>query len=222
MDEYKEKLKNFVPQILSNEDISTICPILSRTINWVESLITNHNFKTSDNSKVLRKSNPIYKGKSLYEFHNTTVAPDWDSEFMSVELNNDLYTHKDYKTTLEIGLKLRKDTIQVQFDNLREIGRILCFQTGQSTHDYAPVIVSYGFVDTFDIPPIDTWMFLKEEFDTMDTSTLFCWIPNSAEKLMQETIDCEILDSYFWLDEKYPEIHMMLEKTVTFANNGYN
>jgi len=56
---YREGVKNFVPQLFSVDEIIEFADSLIPTINWVDSLIKNHDFERSANHRVLRQSNPI-------------------------------------------------------------------------------------------------------------------------------------------------------------------
>ncbi len=133
--------------------------------------------------KILRKSNPEYKGKPLYVF----------MEEYKVDLSSELLYLNDFKTILKETLKTRNLKLANEI-NLNGEGRILGFTIGLTTIDGAPIAESKGFVDYYDIPPIDSWFYLKDD-------TLLCWIPNEYLAIMQGAINVEICGAYFWLDE---------------------
>lgn len=207
---HEENRKKFVPKMLSQNEINELVDNLLIAINWVDKLIEGHNFNGLDNNKVLRQTNPLINGIPLYKF---------SEELFESDLNYEVYTLENYLAPFNEALKARGSDNRIKFQTLEEKGRIICFDTGLTTHDGAPVAQGNGFVDTYDIPPIDTWIYLKFEFDSYNLSTLFCWIPKEAEQVMQETMDVEIFDSYAWLDSKYPLLyHQIKERIKTLAN----
>ena len=203
---YLAEVKNFIPQSLTEEEIIELTDRLISTIKWVDNLIKNHDFERLANHRVLRQSNPIINLEPLYAFDDVTN---------DASISYNLYLPESYLYVLEEAEKLRKVDGKLNLLNLKDKGRIICFQTGVTTHDGAPMCEGGGFVDDFDIPPIDTWFFLKHEFEVYDTTTLFCWIPKAAEKAMQDAMDVEILDSYAWLDEAYPTVYEEIKKELT-------
>jgi hypothetical protein len=142
--------------------------------------------------KILRKTNPIYKGTPLYVFSGEN----------EVDLTFDLLYPADYKAILN-EIFLSYDTNPSSTVPLADTGKILGFTIGLSTIDGAPIAESKGFVDYYDIPPIDSWFYLKDE-------TLFCWIPNEYLEIMQGAIDVEIFDAYFWLADVNEELNNQL------------
>ncbi|MFT6964750.1 MAG: hypothetical protein ACJAWV_004492 [Flammeovirgaceae bacterium] len=130
------------------------------------------------------------------------------------ELTTELYEPVDYKKVLDLIIPKRLKESHSHEQEALLNGRIICFIIGLTTRDGAPVAESFGFVDTYDIPPIDTWLMLKEGFLNERETVLLCWIPNEAIELMQRAIDVEILGSYYWLDEEKPEIISMLNNIM--------
>ncbi|MCP4522279.1 MAG: hypothetical protein GY827_11415 [Cytophagales bacterium] len=86
--------------------------------------------------------------------------------------------HSEYKKLLTARLKNIKD----EFNENSLQGRILTFQIGIPLNDNSPSEKTNGFFDEFDISPIDTWFYIKDEI-------LFCWIPNDYEQLVNERIN---------------------------------
>jgi hypothetical protein len=85
-----------------------------------------------------------------------------------------------------------------------------------STHDGAPIAESKNFVDEADVPPIDTWFYLKRKYSHSEhlcRQSLFCWIPKKFEEVMQQAIDVEILDSYRWFDENNKDIYELIKNS---------
>ena len=186
---------------LSQEEIARLIASLQNTIKWTEFLAIDFDFETGNYGTVFRQTNPDINGTKLYSFdHNYT---NW---------NVDDYSTENYEKALQFLINKRNKWIE-QNEKLKVSpnGRILVFQTQITTQDGAPIADSEGFVDEGDIPPIDTWLFLKDGFyrhgyDYSDLA-LFCWIPQEFEPKMQAAIDVEIFDSYDWLDELNPKLN---------------
>ncbi|MES2776999.1 MAG: hypothetical protein V4722_22675 [Bacteroidota bacterium] len=142
---------------------------------------------------MFRQTNPTIDGVPLYSF---------DGEYTTWNLDD--YDEILYEKLLALVVILRDKQFDVSLSNVEEFGRILCFETCRTTHDGAPIIASDYFVDEGDVPPIDTWFYLKKGYyhaGYLSGQTLFCWIPKGFETVMQEAMDVEIFGSYVWLDE---------------------
>lgn len=195
----------------TNKEFHNATKNLYFTVFWVDKLITNHNFSALDQSRVLRKTNPTFKGKQLH------VNLDF---YQEIDLDIELYKNEEFNQIIRKILPARKISVNEKVV-LTEKGRILGFEIGLTTHDGVSNDQSNGFIDSYDIPPIDTWFFVKSKFNSSQNGILFCWIPNEAEKIMQDAIDVEIFDSYFWLDERYPKMQIEIEKRIaTFIQNS--
>jgi hypothetical protein len=166
---------------------------LSQVISWTEKLSENFDFQNGKYGLVFRKTNPYLNEIKLYSFNDDYAT--WTI---------DDYSFDNYDLLLDLGLKQRPNSELIDFSKLDDLGRILSFQTCITTHDGAPIVESRNFVDEGDVPPIDTWFYLKRNYFHSDykcEQSLFCWIPKKFVKVMQQAIDVEILDSYRWFDE---------------------
>jgi hypothetical protein len=127
----------------------------------------------------------------------------------------------DYHQILRLAIQARPVAHASAPPDFSARGRILTFETNITTICGAPVAESAGFVDIYDIPPIDTWFYLKNNYvhksdwkDRECTLSLFCWIPKAYEPFMQSAINVEILESYRWLDENDPELYQKLSNPL--------
>ena len=179
-----------------DNEISSFVGQLLQTISWTENLAAKFDATAGSYATVFRQTNPLIQGKYLYDFESEDL--DW---------NLDPYSdHKDiYRELLPLIIQNRPAPSAGILQDLSTKGRILSFETNISTRDGAPVCESKGFVDLNDVPPIDTWFYLKDNYnhsaDRVCSQALFCWIPKAYEGIMQSAIDVEIFDSYRWLDE---------------------
>ncbi len=208
-----------IQNIWTEDEISIFKQSLSQVINWTEKLSKNFDYENGKFGYIFRKTNPIFKGELLYkygvqscEITSLNLKIDFGEDYSS--WNNWNYSYKDYDLLLEQALKCREAESDIDLSKLDELGRILCFQTCISTHDGAPIVESKNFVDDGDVPPIDTWFYLKRNYFHSDYNceqSLFCWIPKKFEKVMQQAIDVEILDSYRWFDENNWDVYEQLK-----------
>ena len=199
----KTEDKKSVPNKLSDDEIDKLHKAVINTYNWTKNLVKDHDFTCKKNDRVLRFTNPVIDDKPLFNFSD---------ENNETELSLELYEFYQYEQLLEKLNTVRTSFKNEKIENPYDHGKILMFTIGVTTHDGAPVANSYGFVDTYDIPPIDTWLMLIRKFNSYQEDILFCWIPNEALGVMQDAIDVEILGSYYWLDEENPDILQQLKK----------
>jgi len=83
-------------------------------------------------------------------------------------------------------------------------GDILITSFGDSLHEGFCEDVSNGFIDQYDLPPIDTWFYLD-----IKKAELHSWIPENFTETVEEIIPCSSTNIYKWK-----------EKQKTTANNG--
>lgn len=196
----------------SGGEITLVAERLAQVIGWTDLLMSK---ATSNDlpALIFRQTNPTIYGVPLYDFRDIgTNGPKW---------SNDIFHQHtvDYHEILRLAIQARPMPGASTLADISSKGRILTFETNITTICGGPVAESNGFVDIYDIPPIDTWFYLKNNYvhksDQRNhecTLVLFCWIPKAYENLVQSAIDVEILDSYRWLDEND---HELCEKLLT-------
>lgn len=183
----------------SKDEIFEFTQNLNQVIDWTKKLSENFDFQNGKYGTVFRQTNPEINGSKLYTFNDDYAT--W---------TNEEYSFDNYDLLLSLALEKRTSVKPIGFSNLGNLGRILSFQTCITTHDGTPMAESRHFVDSSDVPPIDTWFYLKRNYfheRYMCQQTLFCWIPKEFEQVMQDANDVEILASYQWLDENDKEIY---------------
>ena len=166
---------------------------LKQVIKWTEKLSKDFDFETGFYGTVFRQTNPSVNGTKLYSF---------DGDYATWNLED--YDQRLYEQLLEAAINSRDKIYHPDLADLDNLGRVICFQTCCTTHDGAPIVASKCFVDEGDVPPIDTWFYLKKNYyhdEYRANQTLFCWIPKQFEEVMQDAISVEILGSYSWLDK---------------------
>lgn len=199
----------------TNQEIKYISLNIIKLLPILQKQIEGHNFDTEHNGHILRQNNPIINNSFLYKFYE-----DGDPEIET----NDI----DYKAIINIFFSNKQEDITIDIEKQLSLGRIMGFNVFQSIPDGAPIDESNGFVDNYDIPPIDSWVYYKPNFNSTHNEypysnvneILFTWIPYEAIKIINKTMEVEALKSYFWLDEHYPNIQNRIEVEIkTFANN---
>lgn len=177
---------------------------LKQVIQWTEKLSNKFNFIDGSTGRVFRKTNPEINGVKLYSFHDEYAK--W---------NLDDYDPLMYHQLLEAAIKARDEIFDADLTQLDDLGGIISFITCNTTHDGTPIAESRGFVDESDVPPIDTWFYLKQNYyhsDYLCDQVLFCWIPYKFINIMQGTIDVEIFESYEWLHENDEQFYQAIKR----------
>lgn len=186
----------------SDEEKSDFIKNLKQVIQSTEKLSRDFDFKDGSYTKVFRQTNPVIDGYSLYHFENDIAAWKLDDADPS-----------NYVQLLDAAIETRDKNVDVDLSKLDEMGSVVSFQTCITTHDGVPVFESRGFVDESDVPPIDTWFYVKHNYyhgESICEQVLFCWIPKDFIGIMQQAIDVEIFDSYRWLKENDSQLYQSI------------
>jgi hypothetical protein len=194
---------------------------LLQVITWTDQLSKNFDFTNGKYGLVFRQTNPIINGIPMYKFGKQSdeitrldLAFDFGEDYSS--WNNWDYSFEGYDFLLGEAIKARTSNRNIDLSELDKLGRIISFQTFVTTHDGAPIVESKNFVDEADVPPIDTWFYLKRNYlhsEHRCDQSLFCWIPKKFEAVMQQAIDVEIVDSYRWFDENNKDIYEQIKNS---------
>ncbi len=175
---------------------------LKQVIQSAEKLSRDFDFNNGSYNRVFRKTNPVIDGYNLYHF---------EDEIASWKLDD--RDRVNYVQLLEAAINTRDEEIDIDLTGLDELGSIVSFQTGITKHDGIPVVKSQGFVDESDVPPIDTWFYLKHNYyheEGLCEQVLFCWIPKAFVDKMQSAIDVEVLGSYQWLKQNDNQFYRLI------------
>ncbi|NLR62624.1 hypothetical protein HGH93_31325 [Chitinophaga polysaccharea] len=190
----------------TDQEVDDFRKALLRTINWVETLTREREITTGTYKTILRRTNPLIADVPLYNF---------DAEYLAWN-HNPADERRFYGDLLQQMMQQRPEVRDQYLPDIGSMGRILSFETSISAGDGAPLEASQGFVDLNDTPPVDTWFYLKSNYDHGTSyaceQVLFCWIPKAFENVMQSAINVEILDSYRWVDENDRLLYQQLQK----------
>lgn len=188
--------------IWTNEEAHVFKNNLKQVMWWTELLTEHFDYKTGNYGTVFRQTNPEINGSKLYQI---------DNGYTTWQIND--YSYDLYDQLLQSAISVRPEGPEINPQKIHTFGRILSFETIVTLYDGAPIIESQLFLDESDVPPIDTWFFLKRNYihtDHVCKQSLFCWIPKPFQDVMQQGIDVEILDSYRWMDENESAIFKYL------------
>ncbi|MDJ1485014.1 hypothetical protein QNI16_31230 [Cytophagaceae bacterium YF14B1] len=185
-------------------EVATFVLELRRVISWTQRLAANFDPIHQSYGRVFRQTNPEIGGTKLYTFE----------ENGGYRCDTDKYYPDHLREMLQLAKNARPHYATEDLKELLKQGRILSFETCNTTCDGAAEHESKTFFDLGDTPPIDTWFFLKNKYmhaDHLCTQALFCWIPKAFESVVQAGIDVEVYESYRWLDENDPYMYYTIQ-----------
>lgn len=180
---------------------------LSLTQQYCERQLSNadKNF-----ASILRSINVKRNGLELFKFSLYKVScqtpfytfgADWRLDpFDTPNLIENLFKE-------QILLK-QKQPIQSVEVNIYE-GNILAFKIDETLIDGAAAVSSYGLLDDFNCPPIDTWFYLTKD---MNSRVLLAWIPIQLVNYVNYGISVNPENCIDWLGTWYPNEMTEIEK----------
>jgi hypothetical protein len=132
---------------------------------------------------ILRSYNENYGRKSL--------TPHRKVDLRIIELVPEMFLKQlEHKNTVVTWEKSAKD-----FE-----GRIIVIDYEAAVIDGVSESESDGFIDLYDLPPIDTWFYMtKNNEDRVD---LYAWVPNYFVPLVEGAIAVNCLDLISWVNPK--------------------
>lgn len=151
-------------------------------------------------AKVFRSYNPIVNGNPLFTFKvenygyeimpgvtqflttNWSVDPIISSNTIDELFNKQL----NYKKRVVTDINITKS----------DLGKILVAEIDVTVVDGASETVSQGMIDVYDLPPIDTWVYLQP---TPKGRFLYAFIPEAFISYVNEAIAVNCVDCLYWL-----------------------
>lgn len=82
-------------------------------------------------------------------------------------------------------------------------GRLLSSSIDGSDWSELPTTESHEFLDSFDIPGWDTWLWLYPEISTHDLVSgecVLCWVPAQIVPLAQAAVEVSAMESLWWVE----------------------
>ncbi|NML40124.1 hypothetical protein HHL17_23195 [Chitinophaga sp. G-6-1-13] len=106
---------------------------------------------------------------------------------------------EEIRLALAAVVKGRTGVSPASWEDILQKGKIVAHEIDKTLIDGGCEVVSNGYVDVYDLPPIDTWIYLTSPEGKVDP-ILYCWVPNQFVKTMQDVIDVSIADLFEWTD----------------------
>jgi hypothetical protein len=168
---------------------------LLQAAEWTAARAEDFDFIHGCYGTVFRSINPLIQGNALY--HIKSGYTTWQIDDLAIA---------NFQAALDVVRQQRQPirTEAIHYKELLATGRVLCFELLATTHDTIAIEESQGFMDESDVPPIDTWFALHDR-------TLFCFIPNQFEAIVQAAMRIQIIRCYDWLDEAEPKLYQRLK-----------
>jgi hypothetical protein len=147
----------------------------------------------------LRSINPIIKGNKLFEFKlidyyeqrkRYDFCTEWTQDPHAEENSNLINEIFDFQL-LQKKEKPALDLLDKEFS-----GEILVAEIDNTIWDGASEQCSEGLVDVYDLPPIDTWFYIKQGSSTRN---LYAWIPKEFIYQANDAISVNAVDCLSWL-----------------------
>ena len=140
---------------------------------------------------ILRNINPVINGNKVFDFKNIN-----DDQFGKLQLTNwkiDPLYKKDIINEIYI-IQLNYKKLNVIKKQSISDGKILITRYKDTLFEGFCELVSNGFIDEYDLPPIDTWFYLD------DTADLYSWVPNEFIPNVDKAINSSSTDIYSWIE----------------------
>jgi hypothetical protein len=144
-------------------------------------------------AEILRSFNPEYNGVKIFSYapsflFKQITAVVWHENPLrdNLQLYTDLFKQQ---------LSFKKEVLNI-FDQRDVKGKILSIKLDDSFWDGCSEDCSDGFIDQFDCPPIDTWVYL---IDNPENRVLYAWVPQQFVELIDVAIAVNALDCMSWM-----------------------
>jgi len=159
---------------------------------YCELQIKNNNKSLAE---VLRSFNPQYDMQSLFSFKqvNNYFTTEWSLDPI-MGSNKQLYNE-----LFEKQLEFKSTIIGSSSPGVEPEGQLMIAEIDYTFIDGASEEASQGFIDINDCPPIDTWFYLASN---KHTRLLFCWIPQQFVDLVDDGINANPVDCFYWYTDK--------------------
>jgi hypothetical protein len=130
--------------------------------------------------------------------------PDHPPAFMPeggvVHLDPDVfYEPHDIGLALAAVVKGRKGVLPASWEDILLKGKIVAHEICATLADGAGEAVTNGYTDVYDLPPVDTWIYLAYP-ERKVNPVLYCWVPDPFVQTMQDAIDVSAAELFEWAD----------------------
>jgi hypothetical protein len=159
---------------------------------------------------ILRSINPLFDDSPIFNFSISKVATVGGSYFYTPFVNwtRDPYDRdKDglFEELYQIQKQVKEQTHSLPDTALK--GEILAFGISATLWDGAAAVSSYGILDDYNCPPIDSWFYLYEDL-------LLAWIPEPFVSYVQEGIEVNPEECINWFKVWYPDVYAQIYQAM--------
>lgn len=178
--------------MIVNKDLFAQNLILTK--HYCEDVLTR---STGNTASVLRSFNPFMNEKQLFKYnaaHNT-----YDNiDYQSAEWTTDPLDGNLIDKLFDQQLTHKRSVVEAIDIDSEFKGKILVADLWETVVDGASESQSSGFVDGYDIPPIDTWFYMQPKKNGWPI--LYAWIPEKFVPNVQGAIDVNCVDCLEWYE----------------------
>jgi len=147
---------------------------------------------TKDCASNLRTINPIINDQKAFQFKEID-----NDQFGKLKITDwiidPLYEKDIIDDIFEIQLSHKKE-ISYNHNDIIE-GKILVSYYKETLFEGFCQLTSNGFIDEYDLPPIDTWFYINKS-----SELLYSWIPKKFYSNIDEAIHSSSTDIYCWVN----------------------
>lgn len=162
-----------------------------------------------NSASILRSINPICNGEPVFKFKLESYGREKENYYFAAGWTVDPFSNSNgfsfaelFQKQLKVKLESNLGWSKQEFD-----GEILVSEFEQSVTDGAPEAESYGFLDIYDCPPIDTWFY---EVERSGCRIFFAWIPRPFVPSASEAIAVSCVDNIKWFEDWSPSEYLAM------------
>lgn len=160
---------------------------LQEVVGWTGQLMDNRVSGEWDNRTVFRKTNPVIDGVPVFQLNEEGVA--WNVDICEADV---------VLRVLFNALEPRSGVSPATWEEMKMKGQIVAHEINTTVTDGASEAQSQGYVDVYDLPPVDTWIYLTAGARGTNP-VLYCWVPTPFIAAMQGAMDVSCTDNYEWV-----------------------
>jgi hypothetical protein len=154
-------------------------------------------YHEKDNAKTLRSVNPIFNKERIFTFENAYFN---DRETAKWTIDP-IDTHNLVNNLFEMQINEKRRLISTDTSQIFQ-GNVLVSKIDCTVIDGASEVQSLGFIDTYDLTPIDTWFYLTK---IKESRLFFSWIPITFNHDVNEGVLVNCVDCFNWFENWYPK-----------------
>ncbi|NSL85640.1 hypothetical protein ECE50_002275 [Chitinophaga sp. Mgbs1] len=168
-----------------------------QVMGYTDYLSRHFDVENGDYKKVFRKTPFAWNGV-IYETVND----------LSVHLN-DASDVAQMQFFLSVAETMRKEDALHYAPMTTAKGRIGVYVIDFSLTDGAAEDISREYVDVYEMPPLDTWIYIDSTLHL-----LYFWVPETFIPVVQDAADVTCSENICWLEDKEPDLIPLLKAAV--------